>query len=379
MTSRAALMTPPGQGAIAVIRIVGSECLSLLKKIFLPQSPNLNSGIPPARLILGSICDDQSEQQKIDQVIVTYNDQHQSVDINCHGGARIVQRILMLLEKHQVQIVSWQDLTRSSCLAGEIENVLPEILTRTGVLALAGQFPSGLFAWAQKSIAILQQTPEALSTIKDEIQTLLPTLDQVQKLISPSRVVLTGPANVGKSTLANALTGKMQSITSDMAGTTRDWTLNLTDIGGFPINLIDTAGRHENNDYLQQRSLEQSDIQISSAELIILIVEANGYEEEQIEQQLSHLEPKINPMIVINKCDLTPPAPTNPNYLHISALTGLNLDQLRSAIITHLGLADFNPCSPLVFTHRQYDILKSAQQASDHDRVVEQLQELMGQ
>ena len=379
MTLWAALMTPPGQGGVAVIRMVGSECLSLLKKIFHPQSRNFNSGIQPARLILGSICDDQPEQEKIDQVIITYDDRHQSVDINCHGGARIVQRILMLLEKHQVQIVTWQDLTRSSCLAGEIENVLPEILTRTGVCAIAAQYPSGLFAWIQKSIATLRQNSQALSTIKNEIKTLLPTFTQMQKFITPSRVVLTGPANVGKSTLANALTGKMQSITSDLAGTTRDWTLNLTDIGGFPINLIDTAGRHENNDYLQQRSLEQSETQISSADLIILIVEANGSEEEQIEQQLSHLQPKCNPLIVINKCDLSPPAPKSPDYLYISALTGLNLDQLRSAIVSQLALADFNPCAPLVFTQRQYDLLHTAQQASDRDTVVLKLQELLGQ
>ncbi|TFG44659.1 MAG: GTP-binding protein, partial [Candidatus Brocadiia bacterium] len=186
--------------------------------------------------------------------------------------------------------------------------------------------------------------------------------------------------NAGKSTLANALVGKPQSITSDMPGTTRDWTMQLTDVNGIPVNLIDTAGRRESPDHLERDSLARADEKITHADLVILIVEANGCEKEQIAEQSADLPAQCEPLVVVNKCDLLPISSRSAGeFLYISALTGHNLDQLRTTIAHRLGLANPDPQAPLIFTQRQYNLLQRAAKNSSTETIVSILKKLIGQ
>ena len=375
MTCRAALITPPAPAALAVVQIIGPEARSVIEKIFRPRLPSTGSDnqLPSGQLIFGSLIDcayGADDEEIIDQVVIACDSDMRTIDINCHGGLRIVQRLLMLLQKHDVEIVSWDELTDAVSIANEVALILPRAITQTAVLALTAQHPTGLYAWAEKTIAALRKEPLALSTVKKEIQKLLLTYDLARKLLTPATVVLTGPVNTGKSTLANTLTGKAQSLTSDIPGATRDWTAELTDINGIPINLIDTAGRRESTDSLEKQSLISADGKIACADLIILVVEADGRENERISYQKHFLPTTAEPLIVVNKCDLPHHRENIKNHLNISALTGNNLDLLRSAIAGRLGFAGFDPLAPLVFTLRQFALLAAAADSTSSEQML---------
>ncbi|MCK5269708.1 MAG: GTP-binding protein [Sedimentisphaerales bacterium] len=383
MTCRAALITPSAPAALAVIRLVGPDAQSVTKRIFRPRSPSAGSDdqLLSGQLIFGSLIDHTyatDDEEIIDQVVIARNSDAQTIDINCHGGPRIVQRLLMLLQKHDVEIVSWDELADAASIADEVALTLPRVLTRMAVLALTAQHPTGLYAWAEKTIAALRKEPLTLSPVKKEIQKLLPTYDLAHRLFNPPTVVLTGPVNTGKSTLANTLTGKAQSLTSDIPGATRDWTSQLTDINGIPINLIDTAGRRDGTDSLEEQSLFVADKKIAYADLIILIIEADGCENERIADQKLFLPTSVELLIVVNKCDL-PHHPENiKNHLNISALTGNNLDLLRTAIAEHLGFIGFDPLAPLIFTPRQFALLNTAANATSSEQILATLKNLLG-
>ena len=382
MTCRAALITPPAPAALAVIQLIGPESRSLIKKIFRPRSPSigLDDQLLSGQLIFGSLIDRTSaveDEEIIDQVVIACDSGTQTIDINCHGGLRIVQRLLMLLQKHDVEIVSWDELTVAASIASEVTLTLPRALTRMAALTLTAQHPTGLYAWTEKTIATLQKEPLTLSSVKKEIQKLLPTYDLTRKLLNPPTVVLTGPVNTGKSTFANTLTGKTQSLTSDIPGATRDWTTHLTDINGIPINLIDTAGRRESTDSLEEQSLLSADKKIAYADLIILIIEADGRENQRIAHQKIFLPTSAEPLIVVNKCDL-PHQPENiKNHLNVSALTGNNLDLLRTAIAERLGFAGFDPLAPLIFTPRQFALLNTAANSTSSEQMLATLKTLL--
>ncbi|MCK5272754.1 MAG: GTP-binding protein [Sedimentisphaerales bacterium] len=383
MTCRAALITPPAPAALAVIQLIGPNAQSVIKRIFRPRSPSAGSDNQQlsGQLIFGCLIDRTSatdDEEIIDQVVIACNSGTQTIDINCHGGPRIVQRLLMLLQKHDVEIVSWDELADTASIAGEVVLTLPRVLTRMAVLALTAQHPTGLHAWAEKTIAALRKEPLTLSPVKKEIQKLLPTYDLARKLLTPATVVLTGPVNTGKSTLANTLTGKTQSITSDIPGATRDWTAQLTDINGIPINLIDTAGRRDGTDSLEEQSLFCADKKIACADLIILIIEADGCENERIAYQKRFLPTAAEPLIVVNKCDLPHQPESIKNYLNISALTGNNLDLLRTAIAERLGFVGFDPLAPLIFTPRQFALLNTAANSTSSEQMLATLKTLLG-
>ena len=430
MKCRAALLTPPTPAGIAVIGIVGRESTAILEKIFKPQQKRITIPLPADRPILGKICDDAGDV--VDQVIVTHDPQTQRAEISCHGGPRIVQRLLLLLQKQGVEITTWQHLQHARSIAQEVALTLPHATTRMAVTAIAAQHPTGLTAAITAIIDALQNPPNNLDNARQQIAHLLASYELAVKLLHPPIVVLTGPVNSGKSTLANALTGQQQSITADLPGTTRDWTTQLADVNGLPVHLVDTAGKRSTNELIEQRALAQADVQLAQADLVILVLEADGSEPRQRDEQMDILtRPSPNqkvppasrrkvplasrrkvplasrrkvplasrrqtsrpgsarfsssvswqaePLVIANKCDL--PRSTKPldNCLYVSALTSANLESLRRAIAQRLGFADFNPTAPLAFTQRQYDLLQQTTQTPTTDQIVQILQKVIEQ
>ena len=383
MTSRAALLTPPGAAGIAVVRLVGPESPATLSAIFRPDKSSPTNARPDAptdaQLTLGVIHDGDDI---IDQVIIARTQNGTTADINCHAGPRITQRLLMLLAKHNVEIVPWQQLTAANSVVQEIAAQLPRALTPTAALALAAQHPGGLTACVQQIITALRTDAHQLSTAHTRIAELLSTYELAQRLLTPASIVLTGPVNAGKSTLANALADKPQSIAANLPGTTRDWTVGLLDIKGLTIKLIDTAGRHTQPiaDTIEHHAQQHTDSIIDQADLIVLVLAA-----DQLDQQ-PHIEHLLTPtaqkeqLILVNKCDLPQPHAhhaEHPDWLYVSATTGLNLDQFRNAIATRLGFADFDPTAPLVFTPRQHQLLTDAAQTNDPAQTLQALTTLL--
>ncbi|MBN1436306.1 MAG: 50S ribosome-binding GTPase [Sedimentisphaerales bacterium] len=351
--TRAALITPPGPAGIAVLKISGPQSPAIIQQIFQSQHQNTASHA----LRLGQIIDPHNNDI-IDQVVLDsdLDTDPPSCEINCHGGPRIVQRLLILLRQLNVTIVPWQQLTTPTTIAQEVNHILPQAKTPLVVRAIAAQHPKGLTAWLKQTIQQLSANPQSLPAVQSFITNhLLPTYPLTQKLLSGFTVVFTGPPNVGKSTLANALTGKTQSLVADLPGTTRDWTNQLTTIASIPINIIDTAGRRPTNDPIESQSLAQAQPIIESADAIVLILDITT-NPSAIQHHLNDLPKKPAPLVVLNKSDLA--SNPNPPHLTISALNRTNLPQLQSALITRLNLNNFNPTAPRIFTPRQHNLLQ---------------------
>jgi len=362
ITTRAALLTPPGVSAIATIQITGPQSLKILQRIFRPHKTDNTISYSTEKLHYGSLYENEDI---LDSVIVATDPVKQTVDIHCHGGPRIIQRLLILLQKQNVQITPAQQFQSAESIADDVELTLPLAKTRLGVLTIAAQYPGGLSDWIRSQIAKLQNKANLLE-VKADLHALLHSYKIAQRLLNPPTVLLAGSVNVGKSTLANALTGRQQSITADLPGTTRDWTAQLVDMKGLPVNLIDTPGRRETDDKIEIQAIQLAEKQIAQADLIVLVIEAGVTENEQIEIQRAKLPNDKDILIVANKSDLQDRATTadtavahleSKDYLYVSALKETGLDQLRISIAGHFGLSDFDPQQPLIFTQRQFDLL----------------------
>ena len=184
----------------------------------------------------------------------------------------------------------------------------------------------------------------------------------MHRLLDPPEVVLAGPPNAGKSTLANALIGREVSIVHDRAGTTRDWVRELAIIRGVPIRVTDTAGLWEAPEGIDAQAVRRARRRAEAADLVLLLGEGQ-----------SPAAPEwLHPgrlLRVVSKCDLQAFSPGRPSDraggLAVSALTGEGLDDLKDAIVGEMGLADLNPAAPMAFTRRQADLLTRAAEAVD--------------
>ena len=183
-------------------------------------------------------------------------------------------------------------------------------------------------------------------------------LPQMQRLLHPAEVVLAGPPNVGKSTLANALVGREVSLVHDAAGTTRDWVREPAVLAGVPVWLTDTAGLWQPPEGIDAEAVRRARGRIAGADLALLLSAGST--------------PPLPAWItgpslrVRSKCDLYPAC--DPHDAAVSALTGQGLDDLARRVVAALGLDGFDPAAPAAFTKRQHDLLIQAAEAAEAGR-----------
>lgn len=354
---RAALMTPGGTAGIAVIQVKGAGSVAAAAKIFRSrQGRQVKLGDEPGRLWLGEIYDGQ---EPVDQVVVAADGQREEVDINCHGGPRIVQRILLLLQREGAEVVGWEKMIEGRSIREEVELFLPRCRTRLGVLAIAAQEERGLGAWAAELAGRLERRECEAAEWRREVEEVLGSFKLAERLLHPAAVVAAGAVNVGKSTLCNALAGRRQSIGSELAGTTRDWTAELVDMEGVPVNLIDTAGWREAQDELEREAIVRAERQAAGADLVLVVVEAGVKAAEQAEGQLASLPAGKPYILVVNKMDRLGECGQAAGWVGVSALKEEKLGRLRQAIAAKLGFGGFEAERPMVFTRRQYEWLRA--------------------
>jgi small GTP-binding protein domain len=199
---------------------------------------------------------------------------------------------------------------------------------------------------------------------------LLDSYTTGRHLITPIRVSVAGPVNVGKSTLVNALLGFERAITSPVPGTTRDPVSAKTVIGGWPIILIDTAGTRDTADPIEQEGIARTQSVIADADLVLNVIDASVAEQNHVLHNA--LIPTEVPYIdVFNKTDIAPEKMASPEQgrrdsVFLSAKNGQGIDRLADAIL-HKTVRLDKTTSPdgcfLIFTERQYHQLSQAKTA----------------
>lgn len=334
----AAISTPPGEGAISIVRLSGDQALTIANKVYQSGNKQLLD-VPSHTIHYGHIVDPKSEQL-VDEVMVSVMraprtfTREDVVEINCHGGIVVVNQILQLLLREGARLAEPGEFTKRAFLNGRVdlsqaEAVMDLIRAKTdkamGVALnqLDGNLSALIRSLRQEILETLAQVEvnidypeyddvEELTTklllekaqmIQQRIQVLLATSQQGKVLREGLSTAIIGRPNVGKSSLLNHLLREEKAIVTDIAGTTRDVIEEYVNVRGVPLKLIDTAGIRETEDIVEQIGVARSRKALAESELILLVL--NQSEPLTIEdEQLLEATKGLKRIILLNKTDL---------------------------------------------------------------------------
>jgi len=338
----AAVSTPRGKGGIAVIRISGSEALSVAERMFVPKNKKPLSEIKHATAVYGDILSGTPERNVIDDGIATVFKAPNSftgedtVEISCHGGVLITQHVLQAAllsgargampgEYTKRAFVNGKtNLAKTEAVSGLIEaetEAQMRIFSSGSVSALEAtveSIKSDILSVMTQMYAKIDYPEEDLSDIpRDKLcETVEELLLRCVKLNDTYRTgyavtngikcVICGKANAGKSTLYNALLGYEAAIVTDIRGTTRDVLEHTLSLGNMTLRLYDTAGlRSDATDSVELIGIQRTEQAIDNAELVLVLFDSSAPlddEDIRLAEKLKDFEGEV--IAVISKQDI---------------------------------------------------------------------------
>ncbi|WP_425396409.1 GTPase [Aeoliella sp.] len=262
------VLTPSGRGAIAVVSVDGPGAANAVEPLFLSAS-----GQPLGELPVGRIAFGRWNAANGEEVVVTRFDDR--VEVHCHGGVAASRAIVESLEQRGCQPIGraeWLEANTPYPIAAAAHELLGRVQTEKAALILLDQLNGALRAEIERIVKLLDT--EQWSEAQQVLQTLLERQPLGERLTQPARVVLTGPPNVGKSSLINALVGYERAIVFDLPGTTRDLVTATTAIDGWAVELVDTAGLRAEATGIEQTGIELAQQAIAAADLVLRVGDA---------------------------------------------------------------------------------------------------------
>ena len=398
----AAIATPLGEGALAVIRLSGKDALAIADKIFVPQgkSSQKTSDAPTHTLQYGHIV---SNGRTVDEVLVavmraprTFTREH-VVEITCHGGVLTAKMVLDAVLASGARIAEPGEFTKRAFLSGRIdlaqaEAVADLIAARTELaVAAANEQLAGKLSQRINQVRdelmltlahieahidfpeedIAPDTHEQLLTrLRNSVafmDELLRTANEGQVLRRGIRTAIVGRPNVGKSSLLNQLLGHDRAIVSPIPGTTRDTIEETANIRGIPVVFIDTAGLREAADELEVEGIKRSRISLERAELILHVLDNSEPLTDADANYLKEFAGKKR-VIVRNKTDLPArlelPANGAP-IVAMSCVSGAGLESLKDAIKSLVWSGEIRAdMLQVMINSRHQDALRRAREAT---------------
>ena len=352
----AAIATPFGQGAIAVVRLSGDDALAVAGQA---TGGRQGSAFAPRCVELAEIR--EAGGDVVDEVLLTAFPAPKSytgedvVEISCHGGVLVTQRVLARLLECGARCAEPGEFTQRAFLNGKLdltqaEAVMDVISAQTDLALKAaqhqlkgriGEITEDLRAELLEIVAHVEAyidfpdediDPETgagldarLATCGRRIEELLATAEQGRILREGVRTVIYGEPNVGKSSLLNLLLGYERAIVSEVAGTTRDTVEEVLNVGGIPVRLIDTAGMREAADEIERRGVERTRQHLAEADLVLEVVDVSRPKGELLSRSD---RTKAHVLLVLNKSDL----PAHPDWK--------NAEGVRLSCTEQSGLAE---------------------------------------
>ncbi len=349
----AAIATPPGTGAIGIIRVSGPMSREIASLIFRPS--NKTDGFNSHRLYHGDIISPDTGRI-IDEVLISFMMKPHSytgediLEINCHGSAFILQSVLSLVIKAGARLAKPGEFTKRAFLNNQIdlsqaEAVAETIMAQTNrALELAVSRLKGdladkietvrraiidILAVLETSIDFSDEDVELgnplsaakdIAVIVDELSGLALTYAEGKMYRDGVNAVIAGRPNVGKSSLLNRLLGEERAIVTAMPGTTRDFIEEFISIKEIPVKLTDTAGLREPQNIVEKEGVTLAWEKLSQADVVIVVVDGS----EQLTREDIEIIERCKSRkfcLVINKTDL-------PHVLDGKELVGLTPDAM---------------------------------------------------
>jgi tRNA modification GTPase len=315
--------------------VAGPNALSAVADCFTPASGRPLQDLPIGRIALGRWGGPEGEE------LIVCRRSPDEIEVHCHGGLAAVNAVVERLVKRGCRQMFWEDWLRRTldAIQADAQIALAKASTARTAAILLDQYCGALRAAVVELSAGIRSGdwPRA----KHRISEMLAYREVGLHLTSPWRVVIAGPPNVGKSSLINALAGYQRSIVSHEAGTTRDVVTTRTAIGGWPVQLADTAGLRSASDELESAGIALAQSAVADADLVVIVREATTpsnlvRDTECVPDEFVAPPGAMRLIDVINKIDLVPAANLmtghEPECIATSALTGAGLPELVSAI-----------------------------------------------
>ncbi|GGH80310.1 tRNA modification GTPase [Pullulanibacillus pueri] len=332
----AAISTPIGEGAIAIVRLSGEEAIIIADRFY--RGRKALTDVESHTIQYGKIYDPEREEV-IEEVMVSVMKAPRTftreniVEINCHGGLMSVNRVLELAITHGARLAEPGEFTKRAFLNGRIdlsqaEAVMDMIRAKTdkamnvAMGQMQGRLSKLVQGLRQELLEMIAQVEvnidypeydaeemthqlliEKSEEIKKEIEKLLVTSRQGKILREGLATVIIGRPNVGKSSLLNSLVHENKAIVTDIPGTTRDVIEEYVNVRGVPLQLIDTAGIRETEDIVEKMGVERSRQVLKKADLILYLINYNEVLSDE-DLRLFDAIKDMDAIIVINKTDL---------------------------------------------------------------------------
>ena len=367
MDTIVAVATPPGKGAIAILRLSGPDSWKIVQKHLRTRSE-----IVPRKAIHGWI---HENGEDVDEVVVVFYKSPKSytgedmVEVMCHGGPLVVKKLLDLFLKSGARMAEPGEFTKRAFLNGKMDLTsaeavrdLIEAKSETSLKLSLRNLKGGLRDFVD---SLRRELIEVLAEIRveldypDEIETntgeVVTRLERIKEKLTEElkkadagillnrglRMVIVGKPNVGKSTLLNRLLNEDRAIVTDIPGTTRDVISEEIVIRGILFRIVDTAGvRSETNDLVERLGIERTLQEIEKADIVLFVLDASSPLDEEDRKILERIKNKRY-LVVINKVDVVEKINeeeiknklgTDRHMVKISALKGEGLEKLEEAI-----------------------------------------------
>lgn len=400
-----ALASPSGAGAIAVIRISGSEAITIAASMFQSVSGKDISKQKSHTLHLGHIVDDD---KILDQVLLSifkgknsYTGEN-TIEISCHGSTYIQQQIIQLTLRKGCRTAQPGEFTLRSFLNGKMDlsqaEAVADLISSDNEAAhqiamqqMRGGFSNEIaklreellnfaslieleldFAEEDVEFADRTQFKDLLNRIEFVLKRLIDSFAVGNVIKNGIPIAIVGEPNVGKSTLLNALLNEERAIVSEIAGTTRDTIEDEIVIGGIGFRFIDTAGIRETKDVIESIGIKKTFEKIEQAQVVLFLVDSvqcsrTNLETVNIEIEKIKNQFPLKPLVIIgNKKDLLSKIEILdleskiPNILLISAKNNNGVEDLKNKLLSFVNTGALRNNETIVTNTRHYDSLLKA-------------------
>lgn len=408
-----AIATPMGEGGIGIVRLSGSQSLTVASRVVRLRSSRPLTSVSSHRLYLADLVMPAADKPNdraldhapaaglLDEALVVYMKAPRSftaedvVEIQSHGGALVLELICRVCVESGARMAEPGEFTKRAFLNGRLdlsqaEAVLDTIRAtsaagllvaqrhlrgdlareveqaRSSLLTVLAHVEAGI-DFSDEDIAFLQRD-ELVHIVKEAyavVQKLEATTQEGRILREGARVVILGRPNVGKSSLLNRLLREERAIVTAIAGTTRDVIEESLDLHGVMIRVMDTAGLRHTDDFVEREGIKRTRAAQEEADLLLVVLDGSAPLTSDDRELLQSVRDRKH-VVALNKADLARALATDaaltghPTY-PISAKTGLGVEAMKSALRAQLVSGDFEAAESVTVTNvRHRDALRRA-------------------